>query len=47
LSKKEKLREKELTKFMNKYVKLLRKGKKYFRRITGMNKEVFDNLLRI
>ena len=32
---------------MNKYIKLLRKGKKYFRRITGMSKEVFDSLLRI
>jgi hypothetical protein len=32
---------------MKKYERLLRKGSKYFRRITGMKKQVFDKLLRI
>ena len=32
---------------MRKYQRLLRKGKKYFRRITGMRKQVFDKIVEI
>jgi hypothetical protein len=32
---------------MKKYERLLRKGKKYFRRITGMKQQVFNRLLEI